>query len=150
MAKFSKTGVWDKFRREVPSFLEIPKFPQTTMWDRWKEACMSNPARFVQSFRYNTSLWRAVTWTDGHMTTNTALELRRALKSVLQECRLSPFLSPSSPVANVITEYATHGRFNAKRKIISSYFPAACRPLSLPFGRWYSFPMLLKWEAELA
>jgi len=36
------------------------------VWDRWKEALCQIPARFVQSFRYNTGLWR----TDGRTRSN--------------------------------------------------------------------------------
>ena len=37
-----------KFQREVPLFLEIPKFPHNTVWDRWKEAYVlkTNSIRF--------------------------------------------------------------------------------------------------------
>ena len=46
-------------------FLEIPKFPYNTMWDMdEREHPCRNPARFVQSFRYNTGLWQTDRWTD--------------------------------------------------------------------------------------
>jgi len=53
-----------KSQREVPQFLEIPKFPYNTVWNRWKEAkppCQK-PARFVQSFRDNTGLVSQRLW----------------------------------------------------------------------------------------
>ena len=31
-----------EFQREVPLFLEVPKFPHNAAWDRWKEASMPN------------------------------------------------------------------------------------------------------------
>ena len=51
---FSKSGVATKFRREVPSFLEIPQFPHNTVWDRWKEASTLKPSsiRPVVSTQY--------------------------------------------------------------------------------------------------
>ena len=37
MSKFSKSKVWDKFQRKVPSFFEIPIFSYSTVWVGWKE-----------------------------------------------------------------------------------------------------------------
>jgi len=34
----------------------MPKFPDNTVWNRWKTASCRKTARFVQSFRYNTCL----------------------------------------------------------------------------------------------
>ena len=34
MSRFSKSRVWDKFRRKKPSFLEISIFSYSTVWDR--------------------------------------------------------------------------------------------------------------------
>ena len=72
-----------KSQREVPWLLVISKFSYNTVWDRWKiggrkHPCQ-NPARFVQSFRYNTGLWR----TDGRThNAHTALAQRRAVEIV--------------------------------------------------------------------
>jgi len=40
VVKFSKSRVWPKFQTEVPVFMEVPKFPYNTVWDRRKEAFM--------------------------------------------------------------------------------------------------------------
>jgi len=37
-------------------FLDVPKFPYKTVWDRWKEASMPKTARFFGSFGYNAGL----------------------------------------------------------------------------------------------
>jgi len=56
VAKFSKSEFAAKFQREVPLLFEIHKFPYNTVWHRWKESSMPNPASFVQSLRCNTGL----------------------------------------------------------------------------------------------
>jgi len=52
---FGKFGVWYKVPEgSTPIFGDA----QISVWQTWKEASMPKPARFVQSFRYNTGLWR--------------------------------------------------------------------------------------------
>ena len=62
VAKFSKSRVWGKVLEGSTRILETSEFPYNTVWDRWKETAVREPARFVQSFRYNTGLWQTDTW----------------------------------------------------------------------------------------
>jgi len=56
-AKFAKSGVWDKVPGgKYPNFRRYPNFLITQCSER-KPSCQK-PARFVQSFRYNTGLWQ--------------------------------------------------------------------------------------------
>ena len=71
---------WTKSQKDVPWFLEIPKFTYNTGWDKWKGASMprTSSVRPVVSIQY-----RLVTEgrTDRHMTTAyIALAWRRAVK----------------------------------------------------------------------
>ena len=51
MAKFSKSGLYDKVPEGSALILEITEFPFNTVYDGWKEAHMpKKPARFVQPF----------------------------------------------------------------------------------------------------
>jgi len=54
VAKFSKTGVWDKVPEENTLIFAVPKFPYSTVWDRWKEASMprTSSIRPVVSIQY--------------------------------------------------------------------------------------------------
>ena len=65
MVKFLSTEFGTKLQRAVPLLSGMSKCLYNTVWDRWKEASVPKPARFVQSFRYNTSLWRTDGRTDG-------------------------------------------------------------------------------------
>jgi len=68
--KFLSPKFGTKFQKEVP---------YNTVWGRWKEASRQIPARFVQSFRYNTGLERL---TDRQM--NRRTEIRRQYTYRLQ------------------------------------------------------------------
>ena len=54
VAKCFKSGVWDKVPEARTLILKIPKFPYSTVWDRWKKASVpkTSSIRPVVSIQY--------------------------------------------------------------------------------------------------